>query len=75
VVIIGEIIKKFCSENEVCYWDLYSIQKEIDPKVHWKYNKLLRPDLVHYSTQGYQLQAKLFLRAFQKLGFKDMKAD
>jgi lysophospholipase L1-like esterase len=75
VKIIGEIIKKFCSENEVCYWDLYSIQKEIDPKVHWKYNKLLRPDLVHYSTQGYQLQAKLFLRAFQKLGFKDMKAD
>jgi lysophospholipase L1-like esterase len=75
VKIIAEIIKKFCSENEVCYWDLYSVQKEIDPKVHWKRNKLLRPDLVHYSTEGYQLQAQLFLKAFHKLGFEDIKSD
>jgi lysophospholipase L1-like esterase len=72
---IAEIIKKLSTENEVCYWDLYSVQKEIDPKVHWKYNKLLGPDLVHYSTEGYQLQAKLFLKAFKKLGFQDLEAN
>lgn len=72
---IAEIIKKVSADNEICYWDLYSVQKEIDPKVHWKYNKLLRPDLVHYSTEGYQLQAKLFLKAFKKLGFQDLEAN
>lgn len=72
---IAEIIKKFSTENEICYWDLYSIQKEIDPKAHWKYNKLLSSDLVHYSTEGYQLQAKLFLKAFKKLGFQDLETN
>lgn len=72
---IAEKIKKYCLENGVCYWDLYSIQKEIDPKVHWRYNRLLGPDLVHYATEGYQLQAKLFLEAFRKLGFQDLKTN
>lgn len=72
---IAEIIKKFSTENEICYWDLYSVQKEIDPKAHWKYNKLLSSDLVHYSTEGYQLQAKLFLKAFKKLGFQDLETN
>jgi hypothetical protein len=66
---LGEIIKKTCLENDICYWDLYCIQKEIDNKVHWKKNNLLRSDLVHYSVKGYQLQAKLFINAFQKLWF------
>ena len=69
VHIISQIIKKFCLENNICYWDLYCIQEEIDGAVQWKRNNLLRPDLVHYSGEGYKLQANLFINAFQKAWF------
>ena len=59
----------FCLENNICYWDLYCIQEEIDGTVQWKKNNLLRPDLVHYSGEGYKLQANLFINAFQKSWF------
>ena len=69
VNLISEIIKKFCLENNISYWDLYCIQEEIDHSVKWKNNKLLRPDLIHYSGDGYRLQANLFIIAFQKSWF------
>ena len=69
VYLISQIIKKFCLENNICYWDLYCIQEEIDGTVQWKKNNLLRPDLVHYSGEGYKLQANLFINAFQKSWF------
>ena len=64
--IIGEIIKKYCLENGVSYWDLYCIQEDIDGIIHWKKNKFLRPDLIHYSNEGYILHAKLFINALNK---------
>ena len=73
VHLISQIIKKFCLENNICYWDLYCIQEEIDGTVQWKKNKLLRPDLVHYSGEGYKLQANLFINAFQKAWFEVFK--
>ncbi len=69
VNLISEIIKKFCLENNISYWDLYCVQEEIDHSVDWKNNKLLRPDLIHYSGDGYRLQANLFINAFQKSWF------
>jgi lysophospholipase L1-like esterase len=70
VNLISEIIKKLCLENNISYWDLYCIQEEIDHSVQWKNNKLLRPDLIHYSGDGYMLQANLFISAFQKSWFR-----
>ncbi len=66
VIKISELIKKLCIENNISYWDLYEVQNEIDPVVKWRSNKLLRPDLIHYSSEGYKLQAKLFINSFEK---------
>jgi lysophospholipase L1-like esterase len=66
VLKISELIKKFCIENNISYWDLHEVQNEIDPVVKWRSNKLLRPDLIHYSAEGYRLQAKLFINSFEK---------
>lgn len=66
VLKINEIIKKLCIDNNISYWNLHEVQKEIDPIVKWRNNKFLRPDLIHYSSEGYKLQAKLFTNAFEK---------
>lgn len=65
--IMTTVIKDFCYQNNLCFWDLFSASKGLDGAVKWKSSQLLRPDLVHFSKEGYLLQGDLFLNAFSKL--------
>ncbi len=63
---ITTTIQNFCVDNNLVYWDLFNISKGLEGTKDWKTNQLLRPDLVHFSKEGYQLQGKLFISAFAK---------
>ncbi len=64
---MAETINKYSLENEITFWDFFSISKGLQGAITWKKTKLLRPDLVHYSKEGYVLQGNLFANAFLEL--------
>ena len=64
---MAETIKKYALENNLAFWDFFTISKGLVGASTWKKTKLLRSDLVHYSQEGYALQGNLLAYAFAKL--------
>ena len=67
LIMMAETIKKYSLENEIIFWDFFNISKGLKGASIWRKMKLLRPDLVHYSKDGYVLQGNLLADAFAKL--------
>jgi hypothetical protein len=65
--ILTDALIDYCNQNNLIYWDLFSISNGLEGASKWKSSQLLRPDLVHYSKEGYALQGNLFVAAFAKL--------
>ena len=64
--LITEAIVSYCLQKDIAYWDLFGVSKGKDGASTWKNLQLLRPDLVHFSREGYALQGDLFVSAFVK---------
>lgn len=64
---LTEAIITYCNTNQITYWDLFHISKGTKGAIQWKNKRLLRPDLVHYSKEGYELQGNLFVDALISL--------
>jgi lysophospholipase L1-like esterase len=64
--IIAQSIIDYCTQNDIAYWDLFGVSKGKEGASKWKSLQLLRPDLVHFSREGYTLQGDLFVHAFAK---------
>lgn len=64
---MSEVIKTYSTENGITFWDFFNISKGLNGASAWKKMGLLRPDLVHYSKEGYALQGNLLADAFAKL--------
>ena len=62
--IAAKTIIRFANDNHLAYWDLQGITGGDNSAINWKKNHMLRPDGVHYSRSGYELQANLFCKAF-----------
>jgi lysophospholipase L1-like esterase len=60
----AKTIIQFSNDNKLSYWDLQGATGGEGSAVNWKKNRLLRPDGVHYSKDGYELQGTLFCQAF-----------
>jgi len=60
----GKAIIRFTTDNNISYWDLQAATGGDNSAVNWRKNHLLRPDGVHYSRAGYDLQGNLFCKAF-----------
>ena len=60
---VAHALNRFCTENDLPYWDLYHISGGKAGIPAWKKNKLFSHDLVHYIRDGYQLQGHLLLNA------------
>lgn len=60
----GKTIICFTADNNLSYWDLQEVTGGNNSAINWKKNHLLRPDGVHYSLEGYELQGNLFCKAF-----------
>lgn len=61
---VANTIICFATENNISYWDLQMVTGGKNSAYNWKKNKLLRPDGVHYTLDGYKLQGNLFCKAF-----------
>ncbi|OAE92577.1 GDSL-type esterase/lipase family protein [Flavobacterium psychrophilum] len=64
---LSNCMQEFCNNNNIAYWDLFTVTNQLKGAVEWKNKSLLRPDLVHFSKKGYQLQGLLFVEAFAQL--------
>lgn len=60
----AKTIIRFATDNNLSYWDLQRATGGDNSAYNWKKNHLLRPDGVHYSRTGYELQGNLFCNAF-----------
>ncbi|HEY3388510.1 MAG TPA: GDSL-type esterase/lipase family protein [Prolixibacteraceae bacterium] len=60
----GKTIIRFSTDNNISYWDLQGATGGDNSAINWKKRHLLRPDGVHYSRVGYELQGNLFCKAF-----------
>jgi len=60
----AKTIIRFATDNNLSYWDLQRATGGDNSAYNWKKNHLLRPDGVHYSRIGYELQGNLFCNAF-----------
>ncbi len=61
---VANTIRCFANDNNIAYWDLHNTTGGKSSAANWKKNKLLRPDGVHYTPEGYKLQGTLFCNAF-----------
>lgn len=61
--VAAKTICNFADENELPYWDMFSVVGGDLASTNWKKAGLMRPDHVHYLPEGYQLQADLFYEA------------
>ncbi len=64
LLLAGKTIIRFTADNNISYWDLQGATGGDNSAINWKKNHLLRPDGVHYSRAGYDLQGNLFCKAF-----------
>ncbi|MCX6239330.1 MAG: GDSL-type esterase/lipase family protein [Bacteroidia bacterium] len=60
----AKTIIRFTTDNNLSYWNLQGVTGGDKSAYNWKKSHLLRPDGVHYSRVGYELQGKLFCIAF-----------
>lgn len=60
----GKTMIRFTADNNIAYWDLQGVTGGDNSAINWKKSRLLRPDGVHFSRAGYDLQGFLFCKAF-----------
>ncbi len=62
----AEMIKDYCKQNNIAYWDFHSIMGGLNSVATWYKSGLSQYDRVHFTRAGYELQAKLFFDAIEK---------
>lgn len=60
------VIEELAQEYQMAVWDLYGIMGELGSSKTWKYNKLMKSDLIHFTADGYHFKGDLYLDAFMK---------
>lgn len=70
--IARDTIVDYCIKNNLAYWDLYEIMGGFGSIEKWKAKGLARPDKLHFSKAGYEIQAELLYRALSN-GFKSFE--
>jgi len=67
--LVREAIIDYSLNQNLAYWDLYNIMGGKGSMNKWLKVSLARPDNIHFSTKGYEIQGDLLLNAFMK-GFE-----
>lgn len=60
------VIRELAEEYKMAVWDLYGVMGELGSSKTWKNNKLMRSDLVHFTSEGYHFKGELYIDAFLK---------
>lgn len=60
---VARTIVDYATENGLAYWDFYTVAGGAGANSAWSQRNLVRPDMVHLSIEGYELQGKLLYQA------------
>ena len=63
IPLVSQTIIKYANDNNLAYWDLFSITGGQDSAILWKKANLLSRDGIHYSKDGYIHQGNLLTKA------------
>lgn len=61
-----EVIIELAKEYNMAVWDLYGVMGELGSSKTWKYNGLMRSDLIHFTFPGYHFKGELYIDALLK---------
>lgn len=61
-----DMIIELAEEYDMAVWDLYGVMGELGSSKTWKYNGLMRSDLIHFTHPGYHFKGELYIDAFLK---------
>lgn len=61
-----EMIIQLAKKYEAAVWDLYGIMGELGSARTWSKSKLMRKDLVHFTSYGYKLKGDMYIESFFK---------
>jgi lysophospholipase L1-like esterase len=59
------VLRAYCQAHDLAYWDFAAVQGGYGSMRAWQAHGLAQPDLVHFTTAGYQLQGLLLYLALQ----------
>jgi lysophospholipase L1-like esterase len=62
---LREVLRTYCAAHDLAYWDLAAVQGGYGSMRTWLAHGLAQPDLVHFTTKGYELQGLLLYLALQ----------
>jgi lysophospholipase L1-like esterase len=62
---LREVLRTYCAAHDLAYWDLAAVQGGYGSMRTWQAHGLAQPDLVHFTTKGYELQGLLLYLALQ----------
>lgn len=74
VLKVRNLITEFCSRRRIAYWDFYGIMGSYGSISKWRKNKLVQPDMVHFTRAGYELQGTLLFEAILQ-GYRAYEPD
>ncbi|MDR1368608.1 MAG: GDSL-type esterase/lipase family protein [Dysgonamonadaceae bacterium] len=63
IVQARDVLVKYAKDKQLAYWDLFSITGGKGSARTWRKHKLLRPDGVHFTQDGYEFMGELFFEA------------
>ena len=61
--IVADTQKDFCNKNNIPLWNLYNIAGNTSAPRNWRIANMMRPDAIHFTANGYALQATLLAEA------------
>ncbi|MDO7851343.1 GDSL-type esterase/lipase family protein [Hymenobacter convexus] len=59
------VLQAYCTAHDLAYWDFAVVQGGYGSMRAWQTHGLAQPDLVHFTTKGYELQGLLLYLALQ----------
>ncbi len=60
---VRNTIVQYAIDNNIAYWDLYTISGGKDSAHQWSKKGLFAKDGIHFTKEGYEIQGKLFFQA------------
>ena len=71
---VQQVMKRLAKERGGAYWDLTSLMGGLGSVDAWKEAGLAKKDRIHFTRAGYQLQAQLFIHAFQQEWIQQLRS-
>ena len=63
IVLARNTIVKYATDNQLAYWDLFSITGGKGSAQTWRKHKLIQSDGIHFTQDGYEFMGELLFEA------------